>query len=96
MPLPPAREQAGARDVERGRGEDDAALDHVDVEGREAHVVERVAEQHEEDHADEGPADLALAAGEAGAADDRGADDVEEHAAGADGRPAAAEACRSR
>ena len=35
-------------------------------------------EQHEEDDADEGPGDLALAAGEAGAADDGGADDVEE------------------
>ena len=81
-----------AGDVERGGGEDDAALHHVDVEGREAHVVERVAEEDEEDDADERPDDLALAAGEAGAADHGRADDVEEGAAGADRRPAAAEA----
>ncbi len=37
---------------------------------------------------------LALAAGKAGAADDRGADDVEEHRARTDRRPAAAEARR--
>ena len=74
-----------------GRREDDPALDHVDVEGRQAHVVERVAEQHEEDDADARPADLALAAGQAGAADDGGADDVEQRRAGADRRPPAAE-----
>ena len=50
---PSLGEQPGAGDVESGGGEDDAALDHVDVEGREAHVVERVAEQDEEDDADE-------------------------------------------
>ena len=88
LPLASSRR---ARHVERGGGEDDAALDHVDVEGREAHVVERVAEEDEEDDADERPDDLALAAGEAGAADDGGADDVEEGAAGADRRAAAAE-----
>ena len=69
-----------------------AALDHVDVEGREPHVVERVRQEHEEQHADEGPGNLALAAAQRGAADDGGADDVEQRRAFADGWPPALEA----
>ena len=60
----PRGEEPRAHHVERAAARMIAALHHVDVEGREAHVVERVGEQDEEQHADEGPDDLALAAGE--------------------------------
>src|SRR5690606_24465051 len=56
----------------------DAALDDVDGEQRRAEQFHRRVEDDQEEHAEDRPDDLALASEEACAANDYGADDVEE------------------
>ena len=57
----------GPGHVQEGCAEADQALDDVDQVERQVHQVEGVRQKHEEEHAEDGPGDLALPAGEADA-----------------------------
>src|SRR6185312_4806464 len=78
MTVSSAAGDAGAGGIDDGGEQDDGTLDGEDHEQGEAHQLEALVEQHQEQHAEHRPDHLALAPEQAGAADDCGADDVEQ------------------
>src|SRR3546814_13625718 len=66
-----------AQNIEQGRAQDDAAFDHVDLEGRKVHRRERTRHDDVEHDAKEGPDDLRLATDQARSANHGSADDIQ-------------------
>ena len=68
---------SSSQDLEQDGGDDDGAFDDLLREGRDTEQIEDIREHGDDGGAQQGAADIALAAEEAGAADDGDGDGFE-------------------